>query len=111
VLPGDVEALLDLKAHTFKGKEFHAWHWSVELLLVVAIALVTAASSYLNRVFAFAISQPGSPTSSTTACEDCLVIAQRPGPLPHRRAPRERDDVQLNVTDCTRLVPSGCRLF
>src|SRR5580765_305466 len=54
-------ALLDLKAHTFKGKEFHAWHGSVELLLVVAIALLTAASFYLNAVFAFAISQPGSP--------------------------------------------------
>jgi uncharacterized membrane protein len=54
-------ALLDLKAHTFKGKEFHAWHGSVELLLVIAIALVTAASFYLNAVFAFAISQSGSP--------------------------------------------------
>jgi hypothetical protein len=54
-------ALLDLKVHTFKGKEFHAWHGSVELLLVVAIALVTAACFYLNAVFAFAISQPGSP--------------------------------------------------
>jgi uncharacterized membrane protein len=54
-------ALLDLKVHTFKGKEFHAWHGSVELLLVVAIALVTAASFYLNAVFAFAISQSGSP--------------------------------------------------
>jgi hypothetical protein len=54
-------ALLDLKAHTFKGKEFHTWHGAVELLLVVAIALVTAASFYLNAVFAFAISQSGSP--------------------------------------------------
>jgi hypothetical protein len=54
-------ALLDLKAHTFKGKEFHAWHGSVEVLLLVAIALVTAASFYLNAVFAFAISQSGSP--------------------------------------------------
>jgi hypothetical protein len=54
-------ALLDLKAHTFKGKEFHTWHGFVELLLVVAIALVTAACFYLNAVFAFAISQPGSP--------------------------------------------------
>jgi hypothetical protein len=54
-------ALLDLKVHTFKGKEFHAWHGSVELLLVFAIALVTAACFYLNAVFAFAISQPGSP--------------------------------------------------
>jgi uncharacterized membrane protein len=54
-------ALLDLKAHTFKGKEFHTWHGSVELLLVAAIAIVTAASFYLNAVFAFAISQPEEP--------------------------------------------------
>jgi hypothetical protein len=54
-------ALLDLKAHVFKGKEFHAWHGSVELLLVVGIALVTAACFYLNAVFAFAISEPGTP--------------------------------------------------
>ena len=56
-------ALLDLKAHTFKGKEFHTWHGGVELLLVVVIALVTAAGFYLNAVFAFAISQPGRPRS------------------------------------------------
>ena len=55
-------ALLDLKAHTLKGKEFHSWHGGTELLLVVAIALVTAASYYLNAVFAFAISHPGGPT-------------------------------------------------
>jgi hypothetical protein len=54
-------AMLDLKAHAFKGKEFHVWHGSVEVLLVVVIALVTAAAFYLNAVFAFAISQPGKP--------------------------------------------------
>jgi uncharacterized membrane protein len=54
-------ALLDLKAHVLKGKEFHTWHGAVELLLVIAIALVTAACFYLNAVFAFAISQSGTP--------------------------------------------------
>lgn len=54
-------ALLDLKAHVFKGREFQTWHGPVELLLVVAIALLTAAAFYLNAVFAFAISQPGQP--------------------------------------------------
>ncbi len=54
-------ALLDLKAHVFKGKEFHTWHGGVEVLLVAAIALVTVAAFYLNAVFAFAISQPGAP--------------------------------------------------
>src|SRR5262245_38687206 len=54
-------ALLDLKAHVLKGKEFHTWHGAVELVLVIAIALVTAACFYLNAVFGFAISQPGKP--------------------------------------------------
>jgi len=54
-------ALLDLKAHTFRGKEFHTWHGGVELLLVLGITSVTAACFYLNAVFAFAISQPGEP--------------------------------------------------
>src|SRR5215471_18034678 len=54
-------ALLDLKAHTFNGKEFHAWHGGVQLLLILAIVLLTTASYYLNAVFAFAISQPGRP--------------------------------------------------
>jgi hypothetical protein len=54
-------ALLDLKAHTFKGREFHTWHGGAELLLVLGITVVTAACFYLNAVFAFAISQPGQP--------------------------------------------------
>ena len=54
-------ALLDLKAHTLRGKEFHTWHGGVEALLVLGIAVVTAACFYLNAVFAFAISQPGQP--------------------------------------------------
>lgn len=54
-------ALLDLKAHVFRGAEFHTWHGGVGLVLVVAIAFVTAAAFYLNAVFAFAISQSGAP--------------------------------------------------
>ena len=54
-------AMLDLKAHVFNGKEFQSWHAPVELLLVVLIAIVSAAAFYLNAVFAFAISQPGTP--------------------------------------------------
>jgi hypothetical protein len=54
-------ALLDLKAHVFRGHEFQDWQGSTALLLVAAIALVTAAAFYLNAVFAFAISQPGTP--------------------------------------------------
>jgi hypothetical protein len=54
-------ALLDLKAHVLNGKEFDAWHGAVEVLLVIAIALVTVACFYLNAVFAFAISQFAEP--------------------------------------------------
>jgi hypothetical protein len=54
-------AMLDLKAHVFKGKEFEVWSGSVQALLVVAITLVTAVCFYLNSVFAFAILQPGKP--------------------------------------------------
>ncbi len=54
-------AMLDLKAHAFRGHEFHAWGSVQQLALVVAIMLVTAAGFYLNAVFAFAISQPGKP--------------------------------------------------
>ena len=55
-------ALIDLKAHTYKGKEFHSWEAGAEVLLVLATTLVTAACFYLNAVFAFAISHPGQPT-------------------------------------------------
>ena len=54
-------ALLDLKAHVFHGHEFRVWHGSVQAVLVVVITLVTAVAFYLNSVFAFAISQPGTP--------------------------------------------------
>jgi hypothetical protein len=54
-------AMLDLKVHVFKGKEFRSREAGFEALLVVVIALVTAAGFYLNAVFAFAISRPGAP--------------------------------------------------
>jgi hypothetical protein len=53
--------MLDLKVHVFKGQEFRTWYGFSALALVVALALVTAASFFLNAVFAFAISQSGSP--------------------------------------------------
>ncbi len=54
-------AMLDLKVHAFRGKEFHSWSGPAALSLVAVIALVTAASFFLNAVFAFAITQPGRP--------------------------------------------------
>jgi hypothetical protein len=55
-------ALLDLKAHTFRGKDFHVLSGGPVLLSVLGITVVTAACFYLNAVFAFAISQAGGPT-------------------------------------------------
>jgi hypothetical protein len=53
--------MLDLKAHAIKEKDFHTWLGPAALALVALIALVTAASFFLNAVFAFAITQPGRP--------------------------------------------------
>jgi hypothetical protein len=54
-------AMLDLKLHVLKGKEFHSWSGWRALVLVLVVALVTAVSFHLNAVFAFAISRPGAP--------------------------------------------------
>src|SRR5262249_21868670 len=54
-------ALLDLKAHVFRGHEFRNWHGATALVAVSVIAALTAAAFYLNAVFGFAISEPGTP--------------------------------------------------
>lgn len=55
-------AMLDLKAHVLHGKSFHVLTGpAVVIPLVLGVAIVTAASFYLNAVFAFAIVQPGRP--------------------------------------------------
>jgi hypothetical protein len=54
-------AMLDLKAHALHGKEFHIFHGPLLSLVLLVIAGLTAGSFFLNAVFAFAISKPGSP--------------------------------------------------
>ncbi len=54
-------AMLDLKVHVFHGKQFHIIRGPVLIPIVLAVAGLTAASFFLNAVFAFAISQPGHP--------------------------------------------------
>jgi hypothetical protein len=54
-------AMLDLKAHVFRGKSFHSLEGPVVIPLVLAITAITAASFFLNAVFAFAIANPGTP--------------------------------------------------
>jgi hypothetical protein len=54
-------AFLDLKVHVFKGHGFRDWHSGTAIVAVALIAVVTACAFYLNAVFAFAISEPGTP--------------------------------------------------
>ena len=54
-------AMFDLKAHVLHGKSFHALTGPVVIPLVLAVAVITMASFYLNAVFAYAISRPGQP--------------------------------------------------
>ena len=54
-------AMLDLKAHVLHGKTFHELTGPIVIPLVLAVAVVTAASFFLNAVFAFAIAAPGRP--------------------------------------------------
>jgi hypothetical protein len=54
-------AMFDLKAHALHGKSFHLVTGLVVIPIVVAVAAITAASFYLNAVFAFAIASEGPP--------------------------------------------------
>ena len=54
-------AMLDLKLHAFRGKEFHIIRGPLLIPILLVIAVITAASFYLNAVFAFAIAKPGTP--------------------------------------------------
>jgi hypothetical protein len=52
-------AMLDLKVHVLHGRSFHVLRGPVLIPLIAGVALITAASFYLNAVFAFAIAKPG----------------------------------------------------
>jgi hypothetical protein len=54
-------AMLDLKAHVLHGKTFLVLTGPVVIPLVLGVALITAASFYLNAVFAYAIAGEGPP--------------------------------------------------
>jgi uncharacterized membrane protein len=54
-------AMLDLKIHVLKGKEFHIVRGPLLIPILLAFGAITAASFFLNAVFAFAISEPGNP--------------------------------------------------
>ena len=54
-------AMLDLKAHVFRGRSFHVLRGPVLIPIVLAIAAITATTFFLNAVFAFAITAPPPP--------------------------------------------------
>ncbi len=54
-------AMLDLKAHALHGRSFHVLRGPILIGPILAITALTAASFFLNAVFAFAIVQPGAP--------------------------------------------------
>lgn len=54
-------AMFDLKAHVLHDKSFHPLTGPVVIPLVLAVAVITAASFHLNAVFAYAITGPGQP--------------------------------------------------
>jgi hypothetical protein len=54
-------ATVDLKLHVFHGRGFHPLYGAVLVPVVIAIVALTAASFFLNAVFAFAVARPGPP--------------------------------------------------
>jgi uncharacterized membrane protein len=54
-------AMYDLKVHLLRRESFHVPHGPVVIPIVLAVAAVTAASFFLNAVFAYAIARPGRP--------------------------------------------------
>ena len=54
-------AMADLKAHVLHGHSFTVLRGPVLIPIVLAIVAVTVVSFFLNAVFAFAITRPGSP--------------------------------------------------
>jgi hypothetical protein len=54
-------AMLDLKVHVLKGREFRLWQGPLALVVILVVALVSVAAFYLNSVFAFALTGSGRP--------------------------------------------------
>jgi hypothetical protein len=51
-------AMLNLKVHVIKGRDFNLWYGPAALGLVLAITAITAAVFFLNAVFAMAVAGP-----------------------------------------------------
>jgi hypothetical protein len=55
-------AMFDLKAHALHGKSFHVLTGPIVIPLVLGVAVITAASFFLNAWFAYAIAGAGPPS-------------------------------------------------
>ena len=111
--PGDVDLGSDARPQgaVLQGTRVPRWGSTQQLVLLVAITLVTAAGFYLNAVFAFAISEPGEPqirpafrrrgstsgsssgseSSSASALGFSAIVVPRWGQLLVHALPRDRD--------------------
>ncbi len=54
-------AMLDLKLHVLHGASFHVLRGPVLVPITLGVVCITAATFFLNAVFAFAIADPGPP--------------------------------------------------
>jgi hypothetical protein len=54
-------AMLDLKLHVLHGASFHVLRGLVLIPIIAGVVAITAASFFLNAVFAVAITRPGPP--------------------------------------------------
>ena len=81
-------AMLDIKIHLLHGKQFHVLRGPILIPCVLAVTAITAASFYLNGVFAFAISAPGQPKIRPAFGQARRHLAGHPGlGLRHRARP------------------------
>ena len=54
-------AMLDFRVHVLRGRAFRLIEGPILIPVILVIAAITAASFFLNAVFAFAIAKPGPP--------------------------------------------------
>ena len=54
-------AMADLRVHVLQDQSFNVLRGPVLIPIILAIVAITVASFFLNAVFAFAITQPGTP--------------------------------------------------
>ena len=98
-------ALLDIKIHLLHGREFHVIRGPILIPCFIAITGITAASFYLNGVFAFAISDNDGATPDPPG----LRQGERPSPDDPGLGRRHRAGPVLLDADLVALGPPVVR--